>query len=161
MQKIMFERLSASQPAKDAAIKRLVMIVDDSATVRKIVEVSLSREGYEVVSAPDGVEALRYLLAPQTRLPDLILLDIEMPRMDGYQLAMNIRKRPHLVRIPLVILSRRAGVIDKLKARLAGVRSYLTKPFTEQDLGALVADFIGSQEDKKNLMCQPGPISAG
>jgi twitching motility two-component system response regulator PilG len=124
-------------------MSKLVMIADDSQTVRKIVEVTLRRAGYEVVAMPDGVEALRSLLAPNGRLPDLILLDIEMPHMDGYQLATSIRKRPNLASIPLVMLSRRAGVIDRLKARLAGVRGYLSKPFTEQDLRALVADCIG------------------
>ncbi len=159
MQKITFQRLSATEPGPEAAAKRLVMIVDDSATVRKIVAVVLRREGYEVLSAPDGVEALRYLLAPGANLPDLILLDIQMPRMDGYQLALTIRKRPELSRIPLVILSRRCGVIDKLKARLAGVRGYLSKPFKEQDLRTLVAMFTSPASPQTSQ--QPGPISAG
>jgi len=142
-------------------MSKLVMIVDDSPTVRKIVEVVLSREGYEVVAVPDGVEALRYVLAPGARLPDLILLDIEMPRMDGYQLAMNVRKQPYLVHIPLVMLSRRSGLIDKLKARLAGVCGYLPKPFKEQDLRALVADCIGPARDANDLLCQSRETSAG
>jgi twitching motility two-component system response regulator PilG len=163
--------------------QRLVMIADDSPTIRKIVEVVLRREGYEVVAVPDGVEALRYLLMaangeghgpargylptgegalsggqvshPSTqpplaltgvrsgRLPDLILLDIEMPRMDGYQLAVSIRKRSHLAHIPLVMISRRSGIVDRIFARLAGVRASLPRPFKEQELIALVAMIVG------------------
>ena len=141
-------------------MSKLVMIVDDSPTIRKIVEIVLRRAGYEVVAMPDGVEALRYLLSPGIRLPDLILLDIEMPRLDGYQFALRCqrRERPRLAHIPLVMLSRRAGVIDRLKARLAGVRAYLTKPFTEQELLALVAACIGPAHNHQGHPRQPGPV---
>jgi twitching motility two-component system response regulator PilG len=141
-------------------MSKLVMIVDDSPTVRKVVEVELRRAGYEVVAVPDGVEALRYLLAPEARLPDLILLDIEMPRLNGYQLALRCqrRERPRLSHIPLVMLTRRDGIVDRLKARLAGVRGYLVKPFTEQDLLALVATFIGPAHDHQGHPRQPGPV---
>jgi twitching motility two-component system response regulator PilG len=135
------------------------MIVDDSPTVRKLVEVILSREGYEVVAVPDGREALRYLLASDRPLPDLILLDIQMPCMNGYQLALSIRKRPDLAPIPLVMLSRRAGVIDKLKARLAGMRDWLPKPFTEQDLRAMVVAFVGPAHDESGTSRQSSRIS--
>jgi CheY-like chemotaxis protein len=79
----------------------------------------------------------------QTRLPDLIVLDIQMPRLDGYQFAMSIRERPHLAHIPLVMISRRCGIIDRLKARLAGVRAYVPKPIKEQELVAIVGALIG------------------
>jgi twitching motility two-component system response regulator PilG len=141
-------------------MSKLVMIVDDSQTVRKVVEVELHRAGYEVVAVPDGVEALRYLVAPDLRLPDLILLDIEMPRLNGYQLALRCRhrERPRLSHIPLVMLSRRDGILDRLKARLAGARGYLTKPFTEHELLALVAAFIGPAHDHQGHPRQPGPV---
>jgi CheY-like chemotaxis protein len=126
-------------------MSKLIMIVDDSPTIRKIVEVELRRAGYEVVAVPDGVEALRYLLAPDVRLPDLILVDIEMPRLNGYQLAIRCRRRerPRLSHIPIVMLSRRNGIVDRIFARLCGVRAYLSKPFTEQQLVALVGAMVG------------------
>jgi twitching motility two-component system response regulator PilG len=136
-------------------MSQLIMVVDDSPTIRKIVEVTLSREGYEVVAVPDGVEALRYLLAPGTRLPDLILLDLVMPRMDGFGLTLQIKERPHLKAIPLVVCSRRVGILDRLKARLAGIRGYLPKPFKEQDLRALAVAFVGPAHEA----IQPGNVS--
>jgi twitching motility two-component system response regulator PilG len=139
---------------------KLVMIADDSQTVRKVVEVELRRAGYEVVAVPDGVEALRSLLTPGARLPDLILLDIEMPHLNGYQVARRCRERerPRLAHIPVVMLSRRAGVVDRLKARLAGARVYVSKPFTERELLAVVADLIGPAQDELASPRLPGPI---
>jgi CheY-like chemotaxis protein len=124
-------------------MSQLIMVVDDSPTVRKIIEVTLRREGYEVVAVPDGVEGLRYLLAEGTRRPDLILLDLVMPRMDGFAFALKIKQRPQFKVIPLVVISRRVGILDRLKARLAGMRGYLPKPFRQNDLLALVSTFIG------------------
>jgi twitching motility two-component system response regulator PilG len=144
-------------------MRKVVMIVDDSMTVRKVVEVELSRAGYEVVAAPDGVEALRSLLVPDARLPELILVDIEMPRLDGYQFALRCqsREQPRLSHIPLVMLTRRAGIVDRLKARLAGARGYLTRPFKERELLALVASFIGPACADREDIPQPGQRAAG
>jgi twitching motility two-component system response regulator PilG len=124
-------------------MSQLIMVVDDSPTVRKIIEVTLRREGYEVVAVPDGVEALRYLLTEGARLPDLILLDLVMPRMDGFAFALKIKERPQFKAIPLVVLSRRAGIVDRLKARLCGMCGYLPKPFKQQQILSLVAAFVG------------------
>jgi chemosensory pili system protein ChpA (sensor histidine kinase/response regulator) len=131
------------QNGEDYEMSQLIMVVDDSPVVRKIIEVVLTRAGYEVVAVPDGVEALRALLAPGARLPDLSLLDLVMPRMDGFGLALQIKERPHLKAIPLVVLSRRVSVLDRLLARLCGVRAYLPKPLKEQQILALAAAFVG------------------
>src|SRR6266487_6720526 len=112
---------------------KLVMVIDDSPTVRKILEVSLRREGLEVVSYPDGIEALRAVTDQQIeRLPDLVILDIDLPKMNGYEIARYLRTKPQWSRTVIIILSRHDGVIDRLKARLAGTQAYLTKPFTTQ-----------------------------
>ncbi|MBA2393131.1 MAG: response regulator [Ktedonobacteraceae bacterium] len=122
-------------------MSKLVMVIDDSPTVRKIVEVSLRREGLEVVSFPDGIEALRAVTSHQMeRIPDLVVLDIDLPKMNGYEIARYLRSKPQWSRTVIVILSRHDGVIDRLKARLAGTQAYLTKPFTTQ----MIVDVVNS-----------------
>ena len=123
---------------------KLVMVIDDSPTVRKILEVSLRREGLEVVSYPDGIEALRAVTDQQIeRLPDLVILDIDLPKMNGYEIARYLRTKPQWSRTAIVILSRHDGVIDRLKARLAGTQAYLTKPFTTQAIVDIVTTSLG------------------
>ena len=112
-------------------MSKQVMMIDDSPTVRKIVEVSLRRAGLEVVCFPDGIAALRAVTTRQVeRIPDLVILDIDLPKMNGYEIARYLRSKPQWNQTVIVILSRHNGVIDRLKARLAGVQTYLTKPFT-------------------------------
>jgi DNA-binding response OmpR family regulator len=122
---------------------KLVMIIDDSATVRKIIETCLGREGFRVESYPDGVEALRSLARPQARIPDLIILDVGLPKMDGYEVARLLKTKSNLNQTVIVMLSRRDGVIDRLKGRLVGARDYLTKPFKSQELVAVVQSHLG------------------
>ena len=125
-------------------MSKLVMVIDDSPTVRKIVEVSLRREGLEVVSFPDGIEALRAVTNHQIeRVPDLVVLDIDLPKMNGYEIARYLRSKPQWSRTVIVILSRHDGVIDRLKARLAGTQAYLTKPFTTQMIVDVVNNNLG------------------
>ncbi len=125
-------------------MSKLVMVIDDSPTVRKIVEVSLRREGLEVVSFPDGIEALRAVTSHQMeRVPDLVVLDIDLPKMNGYEIARYLRSKPQWSRTVIVILSRHDGVIDRLKARLAGTQAYLTKPFTTQMIVDVVTSNLG------------------
>ncbi len=111
----------------------LVMVIDDSPTVRKILEVTLRREGMEVVSYPDGIEAFRAITAGQMdRLPALLFLDIELPRMNGFEIARHLRSQSQWDQTVILMISRRDSLIDRLKARLAGTQAYLTKPFTRQ-----------------------------
>jgi twitching motility two-component system response regulator PilG len=116
-----------------------ILIVDDSPTVRKLVEITLERNGLEVSSAIDGMEALAKL---NDGLPDLILLDICMPRMDGYQLCKTIKGNQATQHIPVVMLSGKDGVIDKVRGRMAGSTDYLTKPFEPADLVEIVEKHI-------------------
>jgi twitching motility two-component system response regulator PilG len=122
--------------------KPLVLLIEDSPTVRKIVEICLRREGLEVLSFPDGVQAMRWLHEPGSRSPQLVLLDLTLPKMDGFTLARYFRSRPLLHGTPIIILSRREGVLDRLKARLVGAQAYITKPFTTQELLAVVRAYL-------------------
>jgi twitching motility two-component system response regulator PilG len=117
----------------------LVMVIDDSPVVRKIIEVTLRREGMEVISYPDGVEALRAVTTRHlNRLPDLLFLDLELPKMNGFEIARHLRSKPQWNRTVIVILSRHDGIVDRIKARLAGTQAYLTKPCTRQMLVEVV-----------------------
>ena len=116
-------------------MNKLIMTIDDSPTVRKIIEVSLQREGFEVASYPDGVTALQAITTGHVhRTPDLMILDIDLPKMNGYQIARYVQSKPYWNQIVIVMLSRHDGVIERLKAHLAGTQTYLTKPFTTQRL---------------------------
>lgn len=124
-------------------MSKLIMVIDDSATVRKIVETCLSREGFEVKGFGDGIEAMRWLMEPHSRVPDLVLLDIGLPKMDGYEVAHRLKSKPHFGNTVIVMLSRRDGVIDRLKGRLAGAKDYITKPFRTQEIIAVVQSHLG------------------
>lgn len=111
-----------------------VVIIDDSLVVRKIVETSMSRAGITCLSFRDGYEALRALKNEIKQPPDLVFLDINMPRIDGFDLLRLLRSCPGFDDVPIVMLSSRDSVLDRVKCRLAGARGYLVKPFRTQDL---------------------------
>ena len=125
-------------------MSKLVMVIDDSATVRKIVETCLGREGFAVMGFPDGVEAMRYFTEPTARIPDLVILDIGLPKMDGYEVARRLKSKPQFANTVIVMLSRRDGMIDKLKGRLAGAKDYMTKPFKTQEIISVIESHLGS-----------------
>lgn len=133
-----------SIPLRGVVQNPFILVIDDSSTVRKIVEVCLRREGFDVESYPDGIEALRtFTTHPQKRIPDLVLLDIDLPKMNGYEIARYLRSKPQWNRTVIVILSRHTGRIEQLKARLAGTQAYLTKPFTTEMIVAVVRTHLG------------------
>jgi len=107
-------------------------MIDDSICVRTILEKTLRREGYATMGFADGSTALRWLASEEARIPALILLDLTMPKMDGYTVLRYLRKRPATAHTPVIILSGRSGMVDQLKGRLAGACVYLTKPFHQQ-----------------------------
>ena len=109
----------------------LVMVVDDSITMRKVTGRVLERHGYEVLTAKDGVDAIEKLT---DRVPDVMLLDIEMPRMDGYELATHIRNDVRLRGIPIIMITSRTGEKHRQRAFEIGVDRYLGKPYQEADL---------------------------
>ena len=122
-----------------AAAAPIVMVVDDSLTVRKITGRLLSRESYRVVTAKDGVDALEQL---QEILPEVMLVDIEMPRMDGFDLTRNVRADPRLKHIPIIMITSRTAEKHQNYAREIGVDVFLGKPFQENELLGHIAGLI-------------------
>ena len=123
---------SSTQPA---GATRRVLIVDDSETIRRSAEIFLRMTGLEVILANDGFDALAKICDFN---PDLILVDIMMPRLDGYQLCQIVRQHPAYAKTPVVMLSSKDGVFDRARGRIAGSDEYLTKPFTRDGLLAAV-----------------------
>ena len=124
-------------------MSKLVMIIDDSLTVRKIIETSLKREGIECVSYEDGIEALRALSEKRHPVPDLVILDIGLPKMDGYEIARRLKTKQQFGNTTIIMLTGKDGVIDRLKGRLAGAKGYITKPFRTQEVMAVVHSYLG------------------
>jgi chemosensory pili system protein ChpA (sensor histidine kinase/response regulator) len=117
----------------------LVMVVDDSLTVRKVTSRLLLREGFEVVTARDGVDALQAL---NEALPDVILLDIEMPRMDGFEFAKTAKNDPRSKHIPIIMITSRTAEKHREHARELGVEVYLGKPYQEDELLKHIRTFM-------------------
>ena len=116
----------------------LVMVVDDSLTVRKITTRMLTREGFEVTTAKDGVDGLQQL---QDIEPDIILLDIEMPRMDGFEFARNVRADAKTKAIPIIMITSRTADKHRNRAMELGVNEYMGKPYQEEQLLALIRNY--------------------
>jgi chemosensory pili system protein ChpA (sensor histidine kinase/response regulator) len=125
-----------------------VMVVDDSVTVRKVSQRFLQREGYEVVLAKDGVDALRQL---QDHMPDAMLVDIEMPRMDGYDLTRAIRADQRLKHIPIIMITSRTADKHRNYALSLGVNAYMGKPYSESDLAETIKSYVGQQAKNADL----------
>ena len=119
----------------------VVLVVDDSPTVRKIVQLTLQRERIRVVTAGDGLTALAAVADEQ---PDLILLDIMLPRMDGYNICQVIRKNMAYRDLPIIMLSGKDGLFDKMRGKLAGSTEYMTKPFDSVELAQTVKRYLDS-----------------
>jgi chemosensory pili system protein ChpA (sensor histidine kinase/response regulator) len=118
----------------------LVLVVDDSLTVRRVTQRLLTREGYRVTTAKDGLDALDKL-ADET--PVVVLSDIEMPRMDGFDLARNLRADARWAGLPVIMITSRIAQKHREHAAQLGVNHYLGKPYSEEDLLGLVAQYAG------------------
>jgi twitching motility two-component system response regulator PilG len=108
-----------------------VMIIDDSNTIRRSAEIFLSQAGCQVLLAEDGFDALAKIADHN---PDVIFVDIMMPRLDGYQTCALIKKNPKLATTPVIMLSSKDGLFDRARGRMVGSDEYLTKPFTKDSL---------------------------
>ena len=108
-----------------------VLVIDDSNTIRRSAEIFLRQAGFEVILADDGFDALAKI---SDHRPQVIFVDIMMPRLDGYQTCALIKQNPQLKSTPVIMLSSKDGVFDRARGRLAGSDRYLTKPFTKDSL---------------------------
>ena len=120
----------------------VVMVVDDSITMRKVTGRVLERNNMEVLTAKDGVDAVEKMAE---RVPDLVLLDIEMPRMDGYEVAQNMRSDPRLKDVPIIMITSRTGEKHRQRAMDIGVNRYLGKPYQELELMRNVFEMLGME----------------
>ncbi|MBS0201103.1 MAG: Hpt domain-containing protein, partial [Proteobacteria bacterium] len=127
------------QEVADTHVVPVVMVVDDSVTMRKVTGRVLERNGYEVMTAKDGVDALERMAE---RVPDLMLLDIEMPRMDGYELATQMRRDARLRDVPIIMITSRTGEKHRERAFEIGVNRYLGKPYQEPELMRNVSELL-------------------
>ncbi len=116
-----------------------VLVIDDSNTIRRSAELFLRQAGYEVILAEDGFDALAKIADHQ---PQVIFVDIMMPRLDGYQTCALIKQNPQLKSTPVIMLSSKDGVFDRARGRLAGSDRYLTKPFTQEALIEAVNQYL-------------------
>ena len=117
-------------------------MVDDSLTVRRVTQRLLMREGYQVLLAKDGVDALEQL---QDFVPDVMLVDIEMPRMDGFDLTRNVRGDKRLAKVPIIMITSRTADKHRRYAAQLGVNAYLGKPYGEEQLLAELDKLIASR----------------
>jgi chemosensory pili system protein ChpA (sensor histidine kinase/response regulator) len=140
------QRLASLEDAKDASRRAeqatTVMVVDDSVTVRKVTSRLLERNGMEVLTAKDGLDAVAQL---QDHRPDIILLDIEMPRMDGFEVASFVRHDENLKDTPICMITSRTGEKHRERALAIGVNEYLGKPFQETELLETITRLTGNK----------------
>ena len=119
----------------------IIWVIDDSPTIRKLVATALRREAGEVIEYAEPLQVLRDVRRGQNPLPDVVLVDLLLPHMSGYQLIRFLRSRKLMNQMAIIVIARLDGVYPKLLARLAGANAYLPKPFTIQQLLALVIEY--------------------
>lgn len=124
-----------------------VLIVEDSATQRKVISRMLSEQGYRVREVSDGYKALEFL---DNEVPDLILLDIVMPGMDGYEVMSGIKEKEYMKSVPIIMLTSRDTLIDKMRGKISGTNEYLTKPFKSDQLMKKINKYLS---DDKAIKC--------
>ena len=122
-----------------------VMVIDDSKTIRRTAETLLKKAGCDVLTAENGFEALPII---SSQHPDILFIDIMMPRLDGYQTCSLIKNNAQFQNTPVIMLSSKDGLFDRAKGRVVGAEQYLTKPFTREDLlGAIRTHLIHKTKD--------------
>ena len=129
--------MSATARASLSGLK--ILVVDDSKTIRRTAETLLSKEGCQVFTAIDGFDALSKIADHQ---PDLIFVDIMMPRLDGYETCSLIKHNKVFKKTPVIMLSSKDGLFDRARGRIVGSEQYLTKPFTKDELLGAISNQI-------------------
>ena len=130
-----------------------VMVIDDSKTIRRSAETLLKKAGCEVLTAENGFEALPII---SDQHPDILFIDIMMPRLDGYQTCSLFKSNPKFSDIPIIMLSSNDGLFDRAKGRVVGAEEYLTKPFTREDLlGAIRTHLPVTENEAKSQPPSP------
>jgi len=129
----------AEKPMDDLYQGLKVMVIDDSKTIRRTAETLLKKVGCDVITASDGFEALSKIADTQ---PDIIFVDIMMPRLDGYQTTALIKNNKVFKSTPVVMLSSKDGLFDRARGRIVGSEQYLTKPFTKEELLGAIKDLV-------------------
>ncbi|MFC0167026.1 PleD family two-component system response regulator [Pseudoduganella danionis] len=127
--------------ASPSAQNLIIMVIDDSNTIRRSAEIFLTQAGYQVVLAEDGFDALAKIADHQ---PALVFCDILMPRLDGYQTCALIKKSAKFHATPVLLLSSKDGLFDRARGSMVGAAAYLTKPFTKDSLLAAVREHTGA-----------------
>jgi len=126
--------------ANDSDLSGLkVLVIDDSKTIRRTAETLLKKAGCEVLTAVDGFEALSVIAESE---PDIIFVDIMMPRLDGYQTCALIKRNSSFKNTPVIMLSSKDGLFDRARGRIVGSEEYLTKPFTKDELLGAIETFV-------------------
>ena len=125
-----------------AALNVKVMVIDDSKTIRRSAESLLKKVGCEVVTAVDGFEALAKITVNK---PDIIFVDIMMPRLDGYQTCALIKNNQAFKSTPVIMLSSKDSIFDRARGRIVGSEKYLTKPFSKEDLINAITAYVGQR----------------
>ena len=135
--------------------RRRVLVVDDEPDVLLLCRVNLEFEGYEVMEAGDGVEAMTRV---RERRPDVILLDVMMPRMDGWQVLTELKSDPDLQDIPVVMLTAKVQDQDQIRGWSAGASEYITKPFSPLSLSQVLEDVLNDgpddEERRRNMVLE-------
>ena len=131
-----------SNPPENLQLNAKVMVIDDSKTIRRSAETLLKKVGCDVVTATDGFEALAKITEHH---PDIIFVDIMMPRLDGYQTCALIKNNQTFKSTPVIMLSSKDSIFDRARGRIVGSEEYLTKPFSKEDLiGAITSHVSGA-----------------
>jgi DNA-binding response OmpR family regulator len=119
-----------------------IMVIDDSMTVRTVIEATLHRDGYQVSSFSDGLAAMAAMARHQVEVPDLLLLDIGLPKMDGYEVARVLRGKDDFKQTVIVMLTARDGIIDRFRSKMIGASAYITKPFKADYVRQMVRQYL-------------------